>query len=104
MIITTTPNVEGKKITAYHGIVFGEVVLGVNFVQNFSAGITNFFGGRSDEYEKVLLPAREKAIYEMTQRAYEQEANAVVGVKIDYEVLGGSLLMVAVSGTAVTVT
>ncbi|MDD2361860.1 MAG: putative heavy metal-binding protein [Oscillospiraceae bacterium] len=105
MIITTTPSVEGKKIVEYKGIVFGEVVSGVDFVKDFAAGITNFFGGRSGSYEEELLAARENALREMQQRAYQMGANAVVGVDIDYEVLGtnNGMLMVSASGTAVRV-
>lgn len=105
MIITTTPSVEGKKIIAYKGIVFGEIVSGVDFVKDFAAGITNFFGGRSGSYEGELIKAREDALREMEMRAMTLGANCVVGVDIDYEVLGqnGSMLMVTASGTAVVV-
>lgn len=103
MIITTTPSIEGKKIIEYKGIVFGEVVSGVDFVKDFAAGLTNFFGGRSNSYEGELITARETAIKEMEKRAGELGANAVVGVDMDYEVLGqsGNMLMVTASGTAV---
>lgn len=105
MIITTTPTVEGKTITAYKGIVFGEVVNGVDFVKDFAAGLTNFFGGRSGSYEGELIDARQNALREMEQRAAAMGANAVVGVDIDYEVLGqaNNMLMVTASGTAVVV-
>lgn len=105
MIITTTPSVEGKRIVNYFGIVFGEVVNGVDFVRDFAAGITNFFGGRSHSYEEELMNARHQALAEMEQRAYQMGANAVVGVDIDYEVLGSDngMLMVTASGTAVYV-
>lgn len=105
MIVTTTPQIEGKTITQYHGIVFGEVISGVDFVRDFAAGLTNFFGGRSNSYEEELVRAREKAIEEMQQRAASLGANGVVGVDVDYEVLGSNngMLMVTVSGTAVTV-
>ena len=105
MIITTTPHIEGKKIIEYKGIVFGEVVNGVDFVKDFAAGLTNFFGGRSGSYEGELIEARENAIHERQQRAAGLGANAVVGVDIDYEVLGqgGNMLMVTASGTAVIV-
>lgn len=105
MIITTTPNIEGKKIVEYRGMVFGEVVSGVNFLKDISAGLTNFFGGRSDSYEGELITARENAVAEMAARAQQQGANAVVGVDIDYEVLGqgGNMLMVTASGTAVVI-
>ena len=105
MIITTTPTIEGKKIVAYKGIVFGEVISGVNFIKDFAAGLTNFFGGRSGSYEGELIEARENAIIEMEGRALSMGANAVVGVDVDYEVLGqgNDMLMVVVSGTAVVV-
>ncbi|NLG37356.1 MAG: putative heavy metal-binding protein [Clostridiales bacterium] len=105
MLVTTTPGVEGRKITQYLGIVFGEVISGVDFVKDFAAGLTNFFGGRSSSYEGELIAARESAIREMTDRAQGLGANAVVGVDIDYEVLGqgNNMLMVTVSGTAVRV-
>ena len=88
MIITTTPGVEGKTIREYKGIVFGEVISGVNFLKDFAAGLTNFFGGRSGSYEGELIQAREAALAEMEKRAAALGANAVVGVDIDYEVLG----------------
>ena len=101
----TTPTIEGKRIVEYKGIVFGEVVAGVDFVRDFAAGLTNFFGGRSNSYEDELQQARDTAIIEMEQRAIDRGANAVVGVDVDYEVLGANnaMLMVSVSGTAVVV-
>lgn len=105
MIVTTTPSVEGKKIIDYKGIVFGEVISGVDFIKDFAAGLTNFFGGRSGSYEGELIQAREKAISEMINRAESFGANAIVGVDVDYEVLGqaNNMLMVTASGTAVVV-
>ena len=105
MITTTTPSVEGKRIVEYKGIVFGEVVSGVNFVRDIAASFSNFFGGRSGSYEEELIQARQSAIREMEQRAAALGANAVVGFDIDYEVLGADngMLMVTASGTAVTV-
>lgn len=105
MLVTTTPGVEGRKIVEYRGIVFGEVISGVDFIKDISAGLRNFFGGRSGAYEGELIEARESALREMGQRAAELGANAVVGVDIDYEVLGqgGSMLMVTASGTAVII-
>ncbi|MGI6066971.1 MAG: heavy metal-binding domain-containing protein [Bacillota bacterium] len=95
---------EGKRIIEYKGIVFGEVVSGVNFVKDFAAGLTNIFGGRSGSYEGELIDARENALKELERRAENMGANAVVGVDIDYEVLGqGNMLMVTASGTAVKV-
>lgn len=105
MITTTTPSVEGKRIVEYKGIVFGEVISGVNFVRDIAASFSNFFGGRSVSYEEELVQARQNAVREMEQRAASMGANAVVGVDIDYEVLGSDngMLMVTASGTAVWV-
>lgn len=103
MIITSTSIIEGKKIISYKGIVFGEVISGVNFLKDITAGLRNFFGGRSVAYEEELMKAREAALKEMEERALAMGANAIVGVDIDYEVLGADngMLMVTVSGTAV---
>jgi uncharacterized protein YbjQ (UPF0145 family) len=105
MIITTTPSFDGRRIVEYKGIVFGEVISGVDFIKDFAAGLTNFFGGRSGSYEGELINARENAIEEMKNRAASLGANAVVGVDVDYEVLGqaNNMLMVTASGTAVVV-
>ncbi|WP_027624643.1 putative heavy metal-binding protein [Clostridium lundense] len=105
MIITTTNAIEGKRILEYRGIVFGEVISGVNFIKDFAAGLTNFFGGRSGSYEGELIQARENALKELENRAISMGANAVIGVDIDYEVLGqgGNMLMVTASGTAVVI-
>ena len=105
MILTTTPSVEGKEIMEYKGIVFGEVISGINFIKDFTAGLSNIFGGRSATYENELLEAIEKALQELEERAREKGANAVVGIDVDYEVLGADngMLMVTVSGTAVIV-
>lgn len=105
MLVTTTPNVEGRKIVEYKGIVFGEVISGVDFIKDFAAGLANFFGGRSGSYEGELIEARESAIKEMQKRADALGANAIIGVDIDYEVLGqgGNMLMVTASGTAVRI-
>ncbi|WP_405726609.1 putative heavy metal-binding protein [Anaerotignum sp.] len=103
MIVTTTQAIEGKKIVEYKGIVFGEVISGVDVVKDMVAGLSNFFGGRSNTYETELVNARESALREMEERAAKLGANAVVGVDIDYEVLGANngMLMVTASGTAV---
>ena len=103
MIVTTTVSAEGRRITEYKGIVFGEVISGVNFVRDVAASFSNFFGGRSGSYEEELVQARQNALKEMEQRAADLGANAVVGVDIDYEVLGAGngMLMVTASGTAV---
>ena len=105
MIVTTTPSVEGMRITSYKGIVCGEVISGVNFIRDLAASFTNFLGGRSGSYEDELIQARQRALEEMEQRAAKLGANAVVGVDIDYEVLGADngMLMVTASGTAVVV-
>ncbi|HZK24580.1 MAG TPA: putative heavy metal-binding protein [Oscillospiraceae bacterium] len=105
MLVTTTPIIEGRKILEYRGIMFGEVISGVDFIKDFSAGLRNFFGGRAGAYEGELIEAREMAIEEMVKRAAAVGANAVVGVDIDYEVLGqgGNMLMVTASGTAVVI-
>lgn len=103
MILTTTPSVEGRTITEYKGVVFGEVVAGVNFIRDFKASIRNFIGGRSGSYEDELIKARAQAMNEMSERAAKLGADAVVGIDIDYEVLGeaNGMLMVTASGTAV---
>ena len=105
MIVTTTGYIEGKKVEEYKGIVFGEVITGVNILKDFAAGVRNIFGGRSQSYEDELLQAREEALREMEERVAQQGANAVIGVDIDYEVLGADngMLMVTASGTAVVV-
>ena len=105
MLITTTPSFEGKKIVEYKGIVFGEVVSGVNFIKDIMGGLRDIVGGRSGTYENELAEARDKAVEEMMHRAQKMGANAVVGVDVDYEVLGekNGMLMVSVSGTAVVV-
>ena len=103
MIITTTNNIEGKRILEYKGVVFGEVISGIDFIKDFTAGLTNIFGGRSGSYEQELIQARYNAMQEMEKRAFNMGANAVIGVDIDYEVLGqgGNMIMVTASGTAV---
>ena len=103
MILTTTPRVEGRNIIEYKGIVFGEVISGVNVFRDVAAGIRNIIGGRSGSYEEELITARTQALEEMSNRAVRLGADAVVGVDIDYEVLGqnGGMLMVSASGTAV---
>ena len=105
MIVTTTQNVEGRKIVEYKGIVFGEVISGVDVVKDMVAGLSNFFGGRSNTYETELVNARESALREMEERAAKLGANGVGGVDIDYEVLGANngMVIVTASGTAVRV-
>lgn len=103
MILTTTPTVEGRTIVEYKGVVFGEVIVGVNFLKDFVAGISDLIGGRSSTYEQELVAARQTAMDEMKARAAAIGADTVVGIDIDYEVLGqsGGMLMVTASGTAV---
>ena len=105
VIITTTPTVEGKPIRDYKGIVFGEVITGINMFRDMGAGLRNIFGGRSAGYEEELAQARTQALDELGQRAAAVGANAVVGVDVDYEVLGADngMLMVSASGTAVVI-
>jgi len=102
MIQTTTPSVEGHRITAYHGVVVGEAILGANVVRDLFAGITDILGGRSSAYEASLQEARDTAMRELSARAEAAGGNAVVGIDLDYEVVGQSMLMVSISGTAVT--
>ena len=101
MIVTTTNGIEGRKIPAYKGIVVGEAIVGANVVRDFFAGITDIVGGRSGAYESKLQDARETALSELEDRARAVGADAVVGVDLDYEVVGDSMMMVSASGTAV---
>ena len=105
MILSTTPCIEGHPVREYKGVVTGETIIGANVFKDFLAGLTDFFGGRSSAYEKVLIEAKDTAMNEMMQRAMTIGANAVVGIDIDYEALGqnGSMLMVTTSGTAVVI-
>jgi len=105
MIHSTTPSIEGKSIRSYHGVVTGEAILGANIFRDIFASIRDIVGGRSAAYERELNKAREIAFQELTEQAKELGANAVIGIDIDYETVGdrGSMLMVSVSGTAVTV-
>jgi len=103
MLMTTTPSVEGKKIVAYKGIVTGETIVGANIFRDILASVRDIVGGRSGAYENALRDAREMALAELADAAHSKGANAVVGVDLDYEVIGqnGSMLMVSASGTAV---
>lgn len=105
MLVTTTHNVEGKRILEYKGIVAGEAILGANLFRDLFASIRDIVGGRSGSYEKVLSDARKTAVSEMTDKAEQLGANAVIGVDIDYETVGtnGSMLMVTAAGTAVKI-
>jgi uncharacterized protein YbjQ (UPF0145 family) len=105
MIITTTPNIEGKKVTKYLGLVSGEAIIGANIVKDFFAGIRDIVGGRSGAYEEGLREAKEIALREMQEQAHRLGANAILSIDLDYETLGtgGSMLMVTACGTAVVV-
>lgn len=105
LILTTTPSLEGKKITRYFGIVSGEAIIGANLFRDIFAGIRDIVGGRSGSYEEVLREAKQNAINEMEEAARKLGANAVVAVDLDYETIGsnGSMLMVTASGTAVLI-
>lgn len=105
MLLTTTPSIEGHPIREYRGIISAETIIGANFVKDFFARITDVFGGRSGSYERVLREGKEAALAELTKEAQRLGANAVVGLKLDYEAVGasGSMLMVVASGTAVVV-
>jgi uncharacterized protein YbjQ (UPF0145 family) len=105
MILTTTHNIEGHRIKEYLGVVAGETILGTNFFRDFFAKIRDVVGGRSGAYEKELARARAIAFQEIQEEALKVGANAIVGIDLDYEVMGetGSMLMVSISGTAVRV-
>jgi uncharacterized protein YbjQ (UPF0145 family) len=105
MLVTTTTNVEGRRVREYRGLVMGEAILGANMFRDFFAGIRDIVGGRSGGYEKALREARQIAVRDMEAEAAELGANAVIGVDIDYETVGerGSMLMVSASGTAVVI-
>lgn len=105
MLVTTTPNIEGKRITNYIGLVNGEAIIGANFVKDFFAGIRDVVGGRSGAYEQGLREAKSIAVKEMIDQATRLGANAVIGVDLDYETVGGngSMLMVSCNGTAVVI-
>ena len=106
MIITTTNNVPGMEIVEYKGLATGEVVAGINFIKDIGAGLRNFFCGRSQGYEDEIIQARAEALKELEARAAAMEANAVIGVRIDFDALGSNgnnMLLVTVTGTAVVV-
>ncbi|HLO69815.1 MAG TPA: heavy metal-binding domain-containing protein [Flavipsychrobacter sp.] len=105
MLLSTTNNLEGKNIKEYKGVVFGETIIGANLFKDLFASIRDIVGGRSGTYERVLAEARETALNEMSQTAMALGANGVIGIDVDYEVVGqsGSMLMVSVSGTAVII-
>lgn len=105
MIVTTTNTIEDKRIVAYHGVVTGQTIMGANIFRDFFASIRDIVGGRSASYERVLRDARDEALKELEQEALARGGNAIVGVSIDYGAIGASesMLMVSVSGTAVTI-
>lgn len=105
MLVTTTPVIEGKRITHYYGIVSGETIIGANVFRDIFASIRDIVGGRSGSYEEVLREAKDTALREMQEQAMARGANAVIGVDLDYETVGsnGSMLMVTACGTAVTI-
>ncbi|MGI6233263.1 MAG: heavy metal-binding domain-containing protein [Prevotella sp.] len=105
MILSTTPTLEGHSILEYKGVVTGETIIGANIVKDFFAGIRDVVGGRSSSYESVLREAKDTSLQEMSRRAAQMGANAIVGIDIDYETIGqgSSMIMVAVSGTAVVI-
>lgn len=105
MIVTTTNNIEGKKVVKYLGIVTGEAIIGANIVKDFFAGIRDIVGGRAGSYEEGLREAKNIAMAEMQDYATKLGANAVIGIDLDYETMGGtgSMLMVSASGTAVII-
>lgn len=105
MLLTTTPTLEGRPIRQYHGVVTGEAIIGANIFKDLFASIRNVVGGRAGAYERTLADARETAMKEMAEQAAKLGANAVVGIDVDYEVLGqdNGMLMVCASGTAVRV-
>ena len=105
MILTTTPTLEGQPIKQYLGIVTSETIIGANAIKDFMAGLTDFFGGRSSTYEKVLIEAKDSALADLQQRAAQKGDNAIVGIDLDYETVGanGGMLMFTVSGTAVVI-
>lgn len=105
MLLTTTNNIEGKRIVTYHGIVSGETIIGANIIRDLFAGIRDIVGGRSNAYEEVLKEAKEAALREIEEAARAKGANAVIAIDLDYETVGssGSMLMVTAAGTAVTI-
>jgi uncharacterized protein YbjQ (UPF0145 family) len=101
MIITTTDAVDGKRVVAYLGVVSADVVMGSNAIRDFFASVRDWVGGRAGSYEKVLSGARREAIEELAEKAAKLGADAVIGVDLDYQSIGGTMLMVAANGTAV---
>ncbi|MCK9628967.1 MAG: YbjQ family protein [Bacteroidales bacterium] len=103
MLLTTTSTVQGREIDQYYGLVSGETIIGANIVKDFFAGITDIVGGRAGSYERVLKEAKDEALKEMSNQAIALGANAVIGIDLDYETIGSSMLMVTAAGTAVKI-
>ena len=105
MLLTTTNTVEGKRVVHYYGVVSGETIIGANIFRDFFASIRDIVGGRSSSYEQVLREAKATALKELQDEAAALGANAVIGIDLDYETVGGSgsMLMVTANGTAVTI-
>jgi uncharacterized protein YbjQ (UPF0145 family) len=105
MLVTTTHTLQDRKIEDYLGVCTGQTIYGANLFRDLFAGIRDLVGGRSGAYETVLRDGRELALQEMCEKAAEMGANAVIGVDIDYQVIGekGSMLMVVVTGTAIRI-
>ncbi len=103
MILSTTPSLDGMSVVKYLGVVTGETIIGANIFRDFLAGIRDIVGGRSAAYEEVIIKAKETSMREMTERAQALGANAVIGIDLDYETIGDTMLMVTASGTAVYV-
>ncbi|MBD9178995.1 MAG: hypothetical protein EGP82_07450 [Odoribacter splanchnicus] len=101
MLLITTNTIEGKQITHYYGVVSGETIIGANLFRDLFAGIRDIVGGRAASYEEVLRKAKDTALQEMASQASQMGANAVIGIDLDYETVGNSMLMVTASGTAV---
>jgi uncharacterized protein YbjQ (UPF0145 family) len=101
MILTTTNNIEGKRVTAYLGIVTGETIIGANLFRDIFASVRDVVGGRSGSYEAVLREAKDTALSEMTDKANQMGADAIIGIDLDYETIRNGMLMVTASGTAV---
>ena len=101
MLLTTTSTIQNREIEIYYGLVSGETIIGANIIKDFFAGITDIVGGRSGSYERVLKEAKEEAIREMSMQASAMGANAVIGIDLDYETVGSSMLMVTAAVTAV---
>lgn len=103
MLLTTTSTIQNREVEMYYGLVSGETIIGANIIKDFLAGITDIVGGRASSYERVLKEAKEEALREMSAQALAMGANAVIGVDLDYETIGNSMLMVTAAGTAVKI-